>query len=138
LSIYESLGAQVPGLFSWACGFWGAHFLSTSPRTQSRRPAWQSGTHRVLDLHRYNCKNVLPYVRAWHQTYKDQGLVVIGVHTLAFAYEKNLNNLKAAIADQNVPCRVVIDNNFGEGAYDKGQQVIQQLRQEARTAAPAT
>lgn len=113
----------------------------------------------------YNCKNVLPYVRAWHEKYKDQGLVVIGVHAPEFAYEKNLNNLKTAIADQNVPYPVAIDNNFavwrsfnnqywpamyfvdakgqiryhhfGEGAYDKGEQVIQQLLQEARSTAPA-
>jgi len=58
-----------------------------------------------------NCKNVLPYVRQWYTTYKDKGLVVIGVHYPEFSYERDLNNLKTAIQDLNVLWPVVQDND---------------------------
>ena len=42
----------------------------------------------------YNCLNTLPYVTGWYEKYKDQGLVVIGVHTPEFAYERDTANVK--------------------------------------------
>ncbi|RCW70566.1 cytochrome c biogenesis protein DipZ [Pseudorhodoferax soli] len=107
-----------------------------------------------------NCRNALPHVREWHRKYKDQGLVVLGVHTPEFAYEKNTANVQRALVDLDVPFPVALDNNFaiwrafrnnywpalyfvdargqirfhhvGEGAYEKSEQVIQQLLDEAR------
>ncbi len=107
-----------------------------------------------------NCRNALPYVREWHRKYKDQGLVVVGVHAPEFAYEKNINNVKRALKDLGIEFPVAVDNNFaiwrafdnhywpahyfvdaqgrvrfhhfGEGAYEKSEQVIQQLLEEAR------
>jgi thiol-disulfide isomerase/thioredoxin len=107
-----------------------------------------------------NCRNALPHVREWHRKYKDQGLVVVGVHTPEFAYEKNTANVQRALVDLDVPFPVALDNNFaiwrafrnnywpalyfvdargqirfhhvGEGAYEKSEQVIQQLLDEAR------
>ncbi len=106
-----------------------------------------------------NCLRALPYVRAWADKYKDQGLVVIGVHAPEFAFERNVDNVKKAIADLGIDYPVAIDNNFaiwkafnnqywpahyfidaqgrirfhhfGEGEYDKSEQVIQQLLAEA-------
>jgi cytochrome c biogenesis protein CcdA/thiol-disulfide isomerase/thioredoxin len=106
-----------------------------------------------------NCLRALPYVRAWADKYKDQGLVVIGVHAPEFAFEKEIPNVKKAVADLHVDYPVAIDNNyaiwrafknhywpahyfidakgqirhhhFGEGEYAQSEQVIQQLLREA-------
>ncbi len=114
----------------------------------------------------YNCRNALPYVREWHRKYKDQGLVVVGVHSPEFAYEKNIDNVKRAVAELDVQFPVAIDNNFaiwrafnnrywpahyfidakgrirfhhfGEGEYQKSEQVIRQLLEEARQEAKST
>jgi thiol-disulfide isomerase/thioredoxin len=107
-----------------------------------------------------NCRNALPHVRAWYDKYKDQGLVVVGVHSPEFAFEKNLGNLMRAVGELGVSFPVAVDNNFaiwrafnnrywpahyfvdakgnirfhhfGEGEYEKSEQVIRQLLDEAR------
>ncbi|MDM0086590.1 MULTISPECIES: cytochrome c biogenesis protein DipZ [unclassified Variovorax] len=106
-----------------------------------------------------NCLRALPYVRAWAQKYQDQGLVVIGVHAPEFAFEKDVGNVRKAVQDLQIDYPVAIDNDFtvwrafknqywpahyfidakgniryhhyGEGEYDKSEQVIQQLLAEA-------
>lgn len=106
-----------------------------------------------------NCLRTLPYVKAWAQKYRDQGLVVIGVHAPEFAFERNLDNVKKATRDLGIDYPVAVDNNyaiwrafnnqywpahyfidaqgqirfhhFGEGEYAKSEQVIQQLLAEA-------
>ncbi len=116
----------------------------------------------LIDFWTYSCINclrTLPYVNAWAKKYKDQGLVVIGVHAPEFAFEKDLGNVKKAVNDLHVTYPVAIDNNyviwrafnnqywpahyfidakghirfhhFGEGEYEKSEQVIQQLLREA-------
>ena len=53
----------------------------------------------LIDFRTYTCINwlrTLPYVRAWAEKYRNQGLVVIGVHTPEFAFEKNINNVRWA------------------------------------------
>lgn len=107
-----------------------------------------------------NCRNALPHVREWERKYRDQGLVVIGVHTPEFAYEKNIGNVKRALGDLGIEFPVAVDNDFkiwrafgnmywpshyfvdaggrirfhhdGEGAYEQSEQVIRQLLDEAR------
>ena len=106
-----------------------------------------------------NCLRALPYVRAWADKYKDQGLVVIGVHAPEFAFEKDLGNVKKAVTDLGVDYPVAVDNDyaiwrafknqywpahyfidaqgrirhhhFGEGGYDDSERVIQALLKEA-------
>jgi cytochrome c biogenesis protein CcdA/thiol-disulfide isomerase/thioredoxin len=106
-----------------------------------------------------NCLRVLPHVRAWANKYRDQGLVVIGVHTPEFAFEKNVGNVSTATTKLGVGYPVAIDNDFrvwrafsnnawpalyfvgadgrirhqaiGEGNYATSEQVIQQLLAEA-------
>lgn len=114
-----------------------------------------------------NCLRALPYVRAWAEKYKDQGLVVLGVHAPEFAFEKLSSNVHRATKDLGVGFPVAVDSNFaiwrafgnqywpalyfvdaqgrirhhqfGEGRYDKSEQVIQQLLAEAgRPAAVAS
>jgi thiol-disulfide isomerase/thioredoxin len=107
----------------------------------------------------YNCRNTLPYVTGWYQKYKDQGLVVIGVHTPEFAYERDTANVKTAIVQHQIGYPVAQDNEYatwnayrnrywpaayfvdaqgrirhiqiGEGGYEQAEQVIQQLLSEA-------
>jgi cytochrome c biogenesis protein CcdA/thiol-disulfide isomerase/thioredoxin len=106
-----------------------------------------------------NCLRALPYVRAWAEKYRDQGLVVIGVHAPEFAFEKDPANVKRAVADLGLTYPVAIDNDyaiwrafnnhywpahyfidaqgrirhhhFGEGDYEGSEKVIQQLLAEA-------
>jgi cytochrome c biogenesis protein CcdA/thiol-disulfide isomerase/thioredoxin len=116
----------------------------------------------LIDFWTYSCINCLraiPYVKAWAEKYADQGLVVIGVHAPEFAFEKNLDNVKKAVADLKIGYPVAVDNNyaiwraffnqywpahyfvdaqgrirhhhFGEGEYDESERVIQQLLAEA-------
>ena len=67
----------------------------------------------VVDFWTYTCINwlrTLPYVRAWSQKYT-QGLVVIGVHTPEFAFERNLDNVRRAVQQMRIGYPVVIDND---------------------------
>jgi cytochrome c biogenesis protein CcdA/thiol-disulfide isomerase/thioredoxin len=59
-----------------------------------------------------NCLRTLPHVRAWAQTYADRGLVVVGVHTPEFAFEKDVGNLTRALRDLKISYPVVQDNDF--------------------------
>ena len=119
----------------------------------------------VVDFWTYSCINCLrsiPYVRAWAEKYKDQGLVVIGVHTPEFAFEKSEANVRQAVERLGVTYPVAMDNDFaiwrafrnnywpahyfidakgqirhhhfGEGDYDGSERIIQQLLREAGAA----
>jgi thiol-disulfide isomerase/thioredoxin len=116
----------------------------------------------LADFWTYTCINwirSLPYARAWARTYADQGLVVIGVHTPEFPFEKDADNVRRAVKDMRVGYPVAIDNDyaiwrafgnhywpalyfadaqgrirhhhFGEGEYQQSEMVIQQLLAEA-------
>lgn len=102
-----------------------------------------------------NCLRALPYVREWEQRYRDQGLVVIGVHAPEFAFERNLRNVMGAVDELKITYPVAIDNDFaiwrgfnnrywpahyfidgkgqirahhfGEGNYRQSEQIIRQL-----------
>lgn len=106
-----------------------------------------------------NCLRTLPYVKAWAEKYRDQGLVVIGVHAPEFAFERDVSNVTKAMKDLGITYPVAIDNaykiwrafdnqywpahyfadakgqiryhHFGEGDYAESERVIQQLLREA-------
>jgi thiol-disulfide isomerase/thioredoxin len=133
-------------------------WLNSPPLT----PAALRGKVVLIDFWTYTCINwlrTLPYVRAWAEKYRDQGLVVIGVHAPEFAFEKNLNNVRWAVKEMRVGHPVAVDNDhviwrafknqywpalyfidaqgrlrhhhFGEGAYPQSEMVIQRLLTEA-------
>jgi thiol-disulfide isomerase/thioredoxin len=58
-----------------------------------------------------NCQNVMPSLKEWHSTYKDQGLVIIGNHFPEFSFEADLANLKDAIARYKIEYPVAQDND---------------------------
>jgi cytochrome c biogenesis protein CcdA/thiol-disulfide isomerase/thioredoxin len=106
-----------------------------------------------------NCLRTLPYLKAWNEKYRDQGLVIIGVHAPEFAFEKDRHNVEQAIRDLGITYPVAMDNqfaiwnayknqywpahylidaqgqirdqHFGEGAYPETEQMIQALLKEA-------
>jgi thiol-disulfide isomerase/thioredoxin len=106
----------------------------------------------------YNCRNVEPYVKGWHQKYADRGLVVIGVHAPEFSYEKVVANVQRYVRDHAIQYPVAIDNDFktwnrynnrywpamylidkrgiirylriGEGGYQQTEQQIRTLLEE--------
>jgi cytochrome c biogenesis protein CcdA/thiol-disulfide isomerase/thioredoxin len=115
----------------------------------------------VVDFWTYSCINclrALPYVEGWAAKYKDAGLVVIGVHTPEFAFEKERSNVEQAVRDLKITYPVAIDSNykiwqafhneywpahyfidgkgrirhhhFGEGEYDQSERIIQELLKE--------
>ena len=60
----------------------------------------------------YNCRNVEPYVKQWYQQYKDQGFIVIGVHSPEFAHEREIENVKRYLKEHDISFPVPIDNEF--------------------------
>jgi thiol-disulfide isomerase/thioredoxin len=60
----------------------------------------------------YNCTNTLPYVKQWWAKYKDQGLVIVGVHTPEFDSERVLENVQDAVKSQEIGWPVVQDNDY--------------------------
>ena len=69
----------------------------------------------LIDFWTYSCINCIrsvPYVRAWYERYKDQGLVVIGVHSPEFAFEREPTNVRKAVADFGIRYPVALDNNL--------------------------
>jgi len=70
----------------------------------------------LLDFWTYsciNCQRTLPYLEAWYKKYKDQGLVIVGVHTPEFDFEKVYNNVLKATKELGVEYPVVLDSNQG-------------------------
>ena len=119
----------------------------------------------LIDFWTYTCINcirTLPYLKQWHDKYADRGLVIIGIHTPEFEFEKSLDNVKEAIEGFEIKYPVVQDNNywtwnafnnrywpakylidkdgyiryshFGEGRYDETEQAIRLLLEEADQA----
>ncbi|MEJ2116765.1 MAG: cytochrome c biogenesis protein CcdA, partial [Alphaproteobacteria bacterium] len=69
----------------------------------------------LIDFWTYSCINcirTLPYIKSWHEKYKDQGLVIIGVHAPEFPFEGNPDTVAAAIKKFAIPYPVAMDNNF--------------------------
>jgi thiol-disulfide isomerase/thioredoxin len=133
-------------------------WLNSQPLT----PAGLRGKVVLVDFWTYTCINwlrSLPYLRAWAEKYKDQGLVVIGVHSPEFEFEKDADNVRRAAKARRIdfpialdedhaiwrafknrywPALYVIDaqgrirhHQFGEGGYEESEKIIQQLLGEA-------
>jgi hypothetical protein len=120
------------------------------------------GKVALFDFCTFTCINwirTLPYIRAWAETYKDRGLVMIGVHTPEFSFEHDLENVRKALKEMEVTYPIVVDNDyavwdafsnnywpalyfidaegrirhhrFGEGDYERSERIIQQLLRDA-------
>jgi thiol-disulfide isomerase/thioredoxin len=70
----------------------------------------------LIDFWTYTCINcirTLPYLKAWDEKYRDDGLVIVGVHTPEFSFEKDAGNVEKAIASDGIEYPVVQDNEYG-------------------------
>ncbi|HTS35771.1 MAG TPA: redoxin domain-containing protein [Candidatus Solibacter sp.] len=133
-------------------------WLNSSPLTAAEL----QGKVVLVEFWTYSCINwrrQLPYVRAWSAKYKDKGLVVIGVHSPEFSFEKNIDNIRWAIKDMRIDYPIAVDSDhaiwqgfhneywpalyfvdakgkirhqqFGEGEYEQSERVIQRLLAES-------
>ena len=59
-----------------------------------------------------NCQRTFPYVNSWYEEYKDDGLIVIGIHTREFSYEKDRKNVETAFEKFGITYPTVLDNNY--------------------------
>jgi thiol-disulfide isomerase/thioredoxin len=78
-------------------------------------PVELKGKVVLIDFWTYTCINwrrTLPYVRAWAQKYKNQGLVVIGVHSPEFDFEKGVGNVRRETKDMGIDYPVAIDSEL--------------------------
>lgn len=150
-SLFESNDATAPKIIA------GGAWINSKPLTMDAL----RGKVVLVDFWTYTCINcirTLPYIKSWHETYKDKGLVIIGVHTPEFEFEKNLDNVAKAVKDFGLqypvvqdndyatwqaydnhywPAKYLIDKNgkirnrhFGEGSYDETESWIQKLLKE--------
>ena len=123
----------------------------------------------VLDFWTYSCVNclrTLPYIRRWYSTYRDKGLVIVGVHTPEFSFERVPGNVRRAVSSLGVDYPVALDNDyatwnawgnrywpakyfidrrgnlrffhFGEGEYERSESVIRTLLAEKKLPAPVS
>ena len=70
----------------------------------------------LLDFWTYsciNCQRTIPYLNAWYEKYKDKGLVIVGMHTPEFDFEKKYDNVSAAVKKFGIQYPVVLDNDYG-------------------------
>jgi thiol-disulfide isomerase/thioredoxin len=140
-------------------GFDGATgWLNSPPLT----PEELRGKVVLVDFWTYTCINwlrTLGYIRAWAEKYEDQALVLVGVHTPEFPFERDVDNVRWAAEDMKVDYPIALDpdygvwqafsnnywpavyiadaegqiryHHYGEGAYDECEMVIQQLLRRA-------
>jgi thiol-disulfide isomerase/thioredoxin len=132
----------------------GAEWLNSEPLG----PAELRGHVVLVDFWTLTCINWLrtePYLRAWSQAYRNDGLIVIGVHTPEFSFEHEINRVRQATKERGIDYPVVVDNDydiwsafdnrywpalyfvdadgiirdhhFGEGRYEQSERVIQRL-----------
>lgn len=132
----------------------GGQWFNSAPLTMKEL----RGKVVLVDFWTYTCINcirTLPYIKTWNEKYKDKGLVIVGVHTPEFEFEKNPENVKKALKDFGLsypvmqdndyatwqayenhywPAKYLIDKNgkirythFGEGNYDETEKMIQEL-----------
>jgi thiol-disulfide isomerase/thioredoxin len=108
-----------------------------------------------------NCRNTLPFIKSWHERYRDKGLTIIGVHSPEFDEERKVENLRREVTSLGIRYAVVTDNDYqtwnayhveawpttflldkqgrirwmheGEGGYDEAERLIQKLLAENGT-----
>jgi thiol-disulfide isomerase/thioredoxin len=149
-SAKQKIGPEITGIEEWV--------NRASPMTISQ----QRGKVVIVDFWTYSCINCLrtiPYLNDWHTKYHDSGLVVIGIHTPEFAFEKELVRVKSAVETLKIKYPVGLDNQnktwdafgnhywphkyffgsdgtlryevVGEGRYEESEEKIRELLSEA-------
>jgi cytochrome c biogenesis protein CcdA/thiol-disulfide isomerase/thioredoxin len=102
LNVQATQAPELQGLTNW---------INSSPLTLQQL----RGKVVLVDFWTYSCINCIrsiPYVEKWYQTYKDKGLVVLGINTPEFAFEHNPNNVASAVKRFGITYPVALDNNY--------------------------
>ncbi len=134
-------------------------WINSEPQTLEKLKG--KGKVVLVDFWTYSCINCIrtqPYLNAWHDKYKDKGLVILGIHAPEFAFEKVTKNVEEAVVNAKIKYSVGLDNNFttwnaygnrfwpakyiidknglvrythfGEGKYEETEEIIQFLLEE--------
>jgi thiol-disulfide isomerase/thioredoxin len=135
-----------------------ADYLNTTPEELSKEMEEKVILYDIWTYSCINCIRTLPYITAWDDKYSDEGLLIIGVHSPEFEFEKDPENVKLAIEKHGINYPVILDNDMetwkafenrywprkyiadhegylrydhiGEGGYQESEKVIQQLLKE--------
>ena len=135
-----------------------ADYLNTTPEELSKEIDDKVVLYDIWTYSCINCIRTLPHITAWDDKYADQGLLIIGIHSPEFEFEKDLKNVEMAIEKYGINYPVVLDNDMktwkafennywprkyiadhegyirydhiGEGGYQETEQIIQQLLEE--------
>lgn len=139
-----------------------ANYLNTTPEELSREIEGKVVLYDIWTYSCINCIRTLPYITAWDDKYSDQGLLIIGIHSPEFEFEKDPDNVRIAIEKHGISYPVVMDNDMetwkafenrywprkyiadhegflrydhiGEGSYQETEKIIQQLLEERSIA----
>jgi len=139
-----------------------ADYINTTPEQLAKDIEGKVVLYDIWTYSCINCIRTLPYVTAWNEKYADEGLLIIGIHSPEFEFEKDVKNVQMAVDKHGINYPVVLDNekqtwkafenrywprkyisdhegyirydHIGEGAYQKTEKVIQQLLEERATA----
>lgn len=135
-----------------------AHYINTTPEQLAKDMEGKVVLYDIWTYSCINCVRTLPYITAWNEKYSDDGLLIIGIHSPEFEFEKDLHNVELAVDKHGINYPVVLDNDkeiwnafenrywprkyiadhegyirydhIGEGAYEETEKVIQQLLDE--------
>lgn len=139
-----------------------AHYLNITPEQLEEEIKGKVVLYDIWTYSCINCIRTLPYITAWNEKYSDQGLLIVGIHSPEFEFEKNPDNVQMSIDKHGINYPVVLDNDMetwkafenrywprkyiadhegyirydhiGEGAYQETEKVIQQLLKERSEA----
>ncbi len=135
-----------------------ANYINTTPEQLAKEIEGKVVLYDIWTYSCINCIRTLPYVTAWNEKYADDGLLIIGIHSPEFEFEKDLNNVGMAVDKYGINYPVVLDNDWetwkafenrywprkyladnegyirydhiGEGGYQETEKIIQQLLEE--------
>ena len=139
-----------------------AHYLNTTPEELSEEIKGKVVLYDIWTYSCINCVRTLPYITAWDEKYSEEGLLIVGIHSPEFEFEKDPENVKMAIDKHGINYPVVLDNDMetwkafenrywprkyiadhegylrydhiGEGGYKDTEKIIQQLLEERSVA----
>lgn len=135
-----------------------AHYINTTPEQLAKDMEGKVVLYDIWTYSCINCVRTLPYITAWNEKYADDGLLIIGIHSPEFEFEKDFYNVEMAVDKHGIDYPVVLDNDWetwkafenrywprkyladhegyirydhiGEGAYQETEKIIQQLLDE--------
>lgn len=133
-------------------------YINTTPEELANAIKGKVVLYDIWTYSCINCVRTLPFITSWNEKYSDQGLLIIGIHSPEFEFEKDTNNVKTAVAKHGIHYPVVLDNDkktwdafennywprkyiadhegyirydhIGEGGYQETEKVIQDLLRE--------